>query len=205
MVEKINNMQIEIIGSYRGNYSEGIHLRKMGAIVGKSHTGLLPHLKSLEESKVIYVKSVGKNTIYYLNFKNAELKEYISMCEKAVLLELIGRELFVRKIYEEISLIGLDGTVILFGSFASGRKTKASDFDLLFFGRIKENDKKKIVEIGREYGREIHLNCMSYEQFRKALKNESHLVVEILKNHVVLYNSDLFANEIWRYFNERKR
>ena len=53
MVENINNIKLEIIGLFRGNYLNSFHVREMSKLIGKSHVGLLPHLKAFEKDKVL--------------------------------------------------------------------------------------------------------------------------------------------------------
>jgi len=44
---------------------------------------------------------------------------------------------------------------------------------------------------------------MNFKQFREQLSKQGALAKEVIGNHIVLYNQDLFVNEVLRY-HERK-
>ena len=94
--------------------------------------------------------------------------------------------------------------MVLFGSYASSTNTKDSDIDLLYIGEIKESEKMKLKDFGKTYDKEIHLISMSPKQFKEQLFKQGTLVKEVIKNHIILYNHDIFINEVWRHYYERK-
>ena len=75
---------------------------------------------------------------------------------------------------------------------------------MFYIGEIKESEKKKIKEFGKVYNKEIHLTSMSLKQFKEQLSKQGALTKEIVKNHIILYNHDIFINEMWRHYYERK-
>ena len=204
MVDKINNMKLEIISLFRNNYLVQFHIRLMAKIIGKSHVSLLPHLKELEKDKILISKEVGKSKVYSLNLSNNQAREFLSFAEKKKSLDLLNKEIFIRKIYDEFINLDLAGSLILFGSYASKTHAEESDIDLLYLGDLKESDSKKIRDLGKIYKREIHLVSMSVKQFREQLSKQGALGREIISNHIILYNHDIFINEVWRHYYERK-
>ncbi len=204
MVESINNMKIDIISLYKSDYLSQFHIRQMGKLIGKSHVSLLPYLKELEKSRVLISKEVGKSKVFSLNLDNNQVRELLSVAEKKKSLELLGKEIFIKKIYEEFVKLDLNGSLVLFGSYASKTHTEESDVDLLYLGDLKESDSKKIKELGKIYKKEIHFVSMDFKQFREQLSEQGALAKEVIGNHIVLYNQDLFVNEVLRY-HERKR
>lgn len=203
MVENINNMKIDIISLYKGDYLSQFHIRQMAKLIGKSHVSLLPYLKELEKVKVLISKEVGKSKVFSLNLSNNQVRELLSVAEKKKSLELLGKEIFIKKIYDEFVKLDLTGSLVLFGSYASKTHTEESDVDLLYLGNLKENDSKKIKELGKIYKKEIHFVSMNFKQFREQLSKQGALTKEVISNHIVLYNQDLFVNEVLRY-HERK-
>lgn len=204
MVENINNIKLDIVSLFRNNYLSQFHIRLMAKIIGKSHVSLLPHLKEFEKNKMFISKEVGKSKVYSLNLNNNQVREFLSFAEKKKSLELLNKEIFIKKIYEEFISLDLSGSLILFGSHASKTHTEESDIDLLYLGNLKESENKKIKELGKIYKREIHLVSMNIKQFREQLSKQGALTKEIISNHIILYNHDLFVNEVWRYYYERK-
>ena len=204
MVETINNIKLGIISLFRSNYFNQFHIREMAKLIGKSHVSLLPHLKSFEKDKILLSKSIGKSKVYSLNLENNQVREFLSLSEKKESLALLNKEFLIKKIYDEFISLNLNGCLILFGSYASLAHNKESDIDLLYLGELKENEKKNIKEFGKTYDKEIHLASMNLEQFKEKLYKQGELIKEILKNHVILYSHDIFINEVWRHYYERK-
>ena len=204
MVENINNIKLDIISLFRNNYLNQFHIRLMAKLIGKSHVSLLPHLKEFEKDKMLISKEVGRSKVYSLNLNNNQVREFLSFAEKKKSLELLNKEIFIKKIYEEFINLDLNGSLILFGSYASKTHTEESDIDLLYLGNLKESEGKKIKELGKIYKRDIHLVSMNIKQFREQLSKQGALIKEIINNHIILCNHDLFINEVWRHYYERK-
>ena len=200
----VENTNIEIMGLYRNNYLNQFHVRQMAKLIGKSHVGLLPHLKELEKEKILSSKEVGRSKVYSLNLNNNQAREFLSFSEKKKSMELLNKEFFIKKIYEEFINLDLNGCLILFGSYASKTHSEKSDIDLLYLGHLKESEKKKINDLGKTYNKEIHLVSMELSQFREQLLKQGALVKEIVNNHIILYNHDIFVNEVWRYYYGKK-
>lgn len=204
MVESINNIKLELISLFRNNYFGQFHIREMAKLIGKSHVSLLPHLKSFEKDNILLLKNVGKSKVYSLNLENNQVRELLSLSEKKKILNLLNKEFLIKKLYNEFFNLNLNGCLVLFGSYAAFTYTKDSDVDLFYIGELKESEKKKIKEFGKTYNKEIHLTSMNLKQVKEQLSKQGALIKEIVKNHIILYNHDIFINEVWRHYYERK-
>ena len=76
--------------------------------------------------------------------------------------------------------------------------------DLFYFGNHAEKQDVAINALGKLYGIKMHFVSMSASDFRKSLRKDVPLIKEIVKNHIVLQNHDLFVNELWSYYYERR-
>lgn len=204
MVENISNIKLEIISLSRKNYFSQFHIREMAKLIGKSHVSLLPHLKSFEKDKILISKDVGKSRVYSLNLENNLVREFLSLSEKKETLSLFNKEFLIKKLYDEFINLNLNGCLVLFGSYASSTYNKESDIDLFYIGEMKENEKEKIKQFGKTYNKEIHLTSMNLKQFKEQLSKQGALIKEIIRNHIILYNHDIFINEVWRYYYDKK-
>lgn len=202
MVSNINNTSLDLIALYRCNPLAQFHIRQMAKLIGKSHVGLLSHLREFEKNKILISKEVGKSKVYSFNLNNNQGKDFLSLAEKKKALELIDKEVFIRKILNEFINLDLNGTLILFGSYASKTHTQESDIDLFYLGDLKKKENKKMKDFGKIYNKKIHLVSMNLIQFREQLSKQIALCREIINNHIILYNPDIFVNEIWRYYHE---
>ena len=124
------------------------------------------------------------------------------MSEKLKTLELIEKELFINKLYSEIQNMNLQGSLIIFGSYANNTQTKESDIDILYIGNLSEIQEKTVKNLEKLYNKHIHLVKMDEKTFNKSLNSE--LIQEIIKNHIILYNHDLFINKLRMFYNEKK-
>ena len=204
MVESINNIKLELISLFRSNYFNQLHIREMAKLIGKSHVSLLPHLKSFEKDNILLSKNVGKSKVYSLNLENNQVREFLSLSEKKETLNLLSKEFFIKKLYDEFLSLNLNGCLILFGSYASLTHDKESDIDLFYIGELRESEKKKIKDFGKTYNKEIHLTSMNLKQFKEQLSKQGALIKEIVKSHIILYSHDIFISEVWRHYYERK-
>jgi len=98
----------------------------------------------------------------------------------------------------------IPGTIILFGSYTKKTYNDESDIDIAYIGKIIEKELSKIKQIGELYGKKINVKKVSLKNFEKALKEKDPLVIEIIKNHILLQNPEQFINSLWRYYNEKK-
>ncbi|MFH1511269.1 MAG: nucleotidyltransferase domain-containing protein [Candidatus Woesearchaeota archaeon] len=202
MVRITDNM-LEIISLYRSDYKAQFHIREMARQIKVSHVSLLPHLKLLENDNILVSKQIGKSKTYILNLNNNKGREYLSLSEKKKGLLILDSQFFLKKIRDEFISINLGGCLVLFGSFAKSTESETSDIDLLYIGLI--NKKTSTLEnFGRIYGKEIHLMHMTLGEFREHLAKANAMAWEAVKNHVILLNHDIWINELWRYYNERR-
>ena len=202
MVRNINDIKLDIIGLYGGNYLSEFHIRKMAKLIGKSHVSLLPHLRKFEKDKILTAKNIGRSRVYSLNMENNQVREFLSLSEKKRTIEFLNKEFLIKKLYNEF--INLQGCLILFGSYASETHTKESDIDLFYIGNIKKNEKSSIKDFGRMYNRKVHLTNMTLKQFKEQLFEQNPLIKEVVKSHIILYNHDIFINEVWKYYHGKR-
>lgn len=204
MVEKITNTQLLIINLYKSDYLANFHVREMAKLLKKSHVTLLPHLRILEKDKILTSKTIGKNKTYSLNLNNIITKNYISIAETSETTIFLKQIFLIKKITHEMFNLNLQGTIILFGSYAKKTYHDESDIDIFYLGNITDKELNKIKQIGELYGKKINVKKASLKNFETALREKDALVIEIIKNHIILQNPEQFINALWRYYHEKK-
>jgi len=202
MVEKITNWKLKIISLYRTNYMANFYLRELAKLLNTTHVTLIPHLKDLEKDNILISKKVGKNKTFFLNFNNILTKDFISMAEMYKTNNYLEKVFLIKKIYDMLLKLSLQGSIILFGSYVKDYKTELSDIDLFYLGSLSKEQIHEIKKIGKIYGKQINVKKASLENFEKSLHSGSVLIKEIIKNHIILNNSDSFVNALWRYYGE---
>jgi predicted nucleotidyltransferase len=200
MIKKITDFKLKIIGLYKSNYLSSYYIREMAKLLGTSHVALLPHLLQLEKDKVLLKSVAGKNKSYALNLANILTKEYIVMAEKLLTITYLEKSFLIKKIYSEIQEKIPSASFVLFGSFAKKTENKESDIDLLCIS--KEEPDVKFLQV---YTKKISVKTVSEDKFLTAIRNKDSLIIEIIKYHILLTNSEIFINGLWRHYNDIKQ
>ena len=187
MVGKLTNFKVDIVDLFRSNYQERFHIRYMAQLLGTSHVTLLPHLKELEDDKILVVKQVGRNKEFMLNHNNILTKDMIIISEKNKLIDYLSKNNKFIDFYDLLSKETLMSTVIL----------------------VEEKGINKLVCVGKENLKELDI-------IKKLLKSSQlDISVELIsvenfagknlpKDRILLNNSDLFVNIMWRIYCESK-
>ena len=202
MVENITNIKLNIISLYKSNYLCSYHIREMAKLLKKSHVTLLPHINTLEKDKILSLKQTGKNKICTLNIDSNVAKSFLLLAETHQTINISNKIFLIKKIIEGIFNLGLDGSIILFGSYAKQTFNNSSDIDLFYLGNISDKEVQEIKNIGKQYGKIINIKKSTVNYFYDGLRKKDPLVIEIIKNHILLQNGELFINLLWRYYNE---
>ena len=204
MVEKTTNIKLEIIRLFRSDYLAKFHVREMAQLTKKSHVTLLPHLKALEKDKILIPKTIGKNKQHSLNFENIITKNYLNLTETVETTAFLEHVFLIKKIAKEIFNLNLTGTIIAFGSYVKKTFDEESDIDLFYLGKVTDKEIQNIKNIGKMYGKTIHVKKSTFKNFALGLRKKDPLVIEIVKNHIILQNPEQFVNALWRYYDERR-
>lgn len=204
MVEKTTNNKLRIIQLFRSDYLAQFHVREIAKLIKKSHVTLLPHFKALEKDKILISKTIGKNKVYSLNFENIITKNYLTLSETVETTGFLEQIFLIKKITKEIFNLNLFGTVILFGSYAKNTFKEDSDIDLFYLGQITDKEIQNIKKIGKTYGKTINVKKSTLKNFELGLRKKDPLIIEIIKNHVILQNPEQFVNSLWRFYDERR-
>ena len=187
MVGKLTNFKVDIIDLYRANYQERFHIRYMAQLIGVSHVTLLPHLKELEDDKILIAKQVGRNKEFVLNSENILTKDMIIISEKNKLMDYVSKNNKFVQFYDLLSKENLLSTVVLFEDKGKHK--------LICVGNENLNETESLKKLLKECQLIIDVDFVSVETFSN--KN-------ISKDRILLNNSDLFVNILWRIYCESK-
>ena len=182
----LNDKELKILNVFSNDYSRMIYGRDVAKNLGLNQKSVSNALNGLERKHVLKYKIEGRNKYYFLNRMNPGIKEIIKLIEINRKIEFLGNskiaELLV-KLEERVN-----GILIVFGSYASGRNKKGSDLDLFVVGRVDGIDSLKDV-----YGIDINVVRTTRGKFDKG----DIIVKEVMGNHVVLKGVEEFVDLIW--------
>ena len=103
--------------------------------------------------------------------------------------------------------------ITLFGSHVRGYATNKSDVDLLVCvreGGKEDYSKWKLMidnvsdKVRARYGSVLSVSLMTLTDFRENLKNKEPFILTVLKNHFILYGSELYTKEVFSWMMTKK-
>ena len=203
----INQTTLKLIGQYSSNYKSAMHLRELARAVKVDPKAVGLQLKRLELTNILSSTMKGRNREYCLNLNNINTKYYILMAEMLKSISFIERKFLIKKLISEIAS-DIDGSILLFGSFAKEKETKESDIDIAIITEDTRLQKSKIygakiTQVGNEINREINIKMTGKAGFAKGLREKDPLIAEIIGNHIILQGADVFCGLLWDYYVER--
>ncbi len=194
----INQTTLRILGLYRGDYRRALHLRHIARETRVDVKAVQLQLKRLERLNILVSRLRGRNKEYCLNLNNSIAKYYVILAETFASLSYLSRNFLIKKVASEISN-QIDGTIILFCSFASGQATKESDIDL-FIVADRKPLKFAVRETADLIGREISVKSAIRGEFMRGLQDADPVVREVVLEHIILRGVDDFCDIMWRYY-----
>ena len=197
----INQTTIKILALFRTDYETAIHVREIARNIQTDTKTVGIHLNRLENINVLKSTIRGRNKEYQLNLDNPVTKYYVILAETYTTITYLEGNYLIKKLTGEI-LDRIDGTVILYGSYAKGEATEDSDIDLLVI-TDKKIDRKAISETGKIMAKEINIKETNSVLFQEGVKENDPLISEVIKNYIVLEKIDSFVKAMWRYYVER--
>jgi predicted nucleotidyltransferase len=204
MKEKVAmNVEYRLLSLYRTDYTAKLHMRAMAKLLQTSHMTLLPHLKRLEELKILKAETVGKNKQYTLNKETILTKHYLTVAEELVAISYLEKNFLIKKLVEHLSQRDFFVPIVLFGSYPKGYATEESDIDLFAVGKLSPDQREHIDKFETVYGTKINLKAVTAEKFYNALRSGDILIKEVVANHIILFNPDPFVGLLWRSYVER--
>jgi predicted transcriptional regulator len=197
----INQTTLKILGLFRNDYRRSLHLRQISRETRVDVKAVQLQLKRLERMNILSSVRKGRNKEYSVNLRNSVAKYYLILAETYASITYLAKNFLVKTIITEIG-DGLEGTAILFGSFAKGESNKESDVDLFVIRGKKPGVSlnNALGEVGDRVGREISAKYGTRGQFLKGLEEGDPLVREVVSNHILLRGLDDFCEIMWRHY-----
>lgn len=164
------------------------HLREIARRTKVSAPYVKKELGNLKVLNLILESRKGNMKLFKINKSSPIFGELKRIFLKTEVLGDFLRESFVK---DEISYS------LIFGSFASGKESEASDIDVLIIGKIKEEELLETIRNAeKETGREINYILWSEKEFLTKAKEKNHLLQDIISKPIIMLTGD--ENEFGR-------
>ncbi|MBI2564830.1 nucleotidyltransferase domain-containing protein [Candidatus Woesearchaeota archaeon] len=195
MYNKINITEngLQIISLFTNGFDREYYIREVEKLLKISPRTAQLILEDLENKGIIESKVKGKIKSYKLKI-NELSNRYLIFVEQYKSIAFMEKNLLVKEVIEKIGNF-IDGIGVIFGSYAKGISNKESDLDIFVAGDYK---KEEIKKVSRNLGIEISIKCYPLKTFEKNV-NQDILIKEVLKNHIIFKNTELFIKKVMKY------
>jgi len=195
MYNKINITEngLQIISLFTNGFDREYYIREVEKLLKISPRTAQLILEDLENKGIIESKVRGKIKSYKLKI-NELSNRYLTFVEQYKSIAFMEKNLLVKEVIEKISPF-INGIGIIFGSYAKGISNKESDLDIFVVG---DYEKEEIKKVSRNLGIEISIKCYLLKTFEKNVTQDI-LIKEVLKNHIVFKNTELFIQKVLKY------
>jgi uncharacterized protein len=193
MITKVNDMDLKVLQLFTRGYNKGYYIREVEKLLNVSSKTALITLDKLEKIGILKSEVKGKIKVYTI-IKSILSREFFLLTEQYKKIIFLQNNHLIKEIIEKSDKF-LEGIVIIFGSYAKGTQRNDSDLDLFIVGKF---DEKKIKEIGEKYGINIDIKSYSTKIFEKEI-NKDILLKEIVKNHVLIKDSERFVRRVVKW------
>jgi predicted nucleotidyltransferase len=186
----ITETDLMILALFSHGYDREYYIREVCTYLPISPGTAQTVLVRLEDKRVLASSQRGKIRLFRI--KPSEISiQYFILAEIYKKIRFMEENPYISEVMDRVSSC-TQGTTLLFGSYAKGTETEASDLDIFVAGRYDEGE---VVKIGEMYG--VEVNIKSYPDTAFGLKYLSDpLVLEVRKNHIVWKNTESFVREV---------
>lgn len=183
----LNRKNIQILEPFIFNYNKKITASEIARIYNLNQKSVYLFLESLEKDSILLSEFQGKNKLYFFNKDNKELvKHFICVVEHSRTINFFKKNPELKFIFHKI-LPHINGTLVVFGSYAKNIQKEDSDLDLFVLGHFNE---KEIDIISKTFNMDVNI------KFQKRYKDDT-LTKEIKKNHIIVKGIEKFIESVW--------
>ncbi len=160
----------------------------------KSNNALSLAFKKFKDENLVIEKRVGRSLLYTLDINNELVFNYIELINIKKIQKIVLRA--IKRIKKDIEKHTSFFSIVIFGSYAIGKQTKDSDFDVAIF--IEKENKRKTIETALKSSElktplNIHGHVISEYEFLEMLKiDNENLGKQIARKNLSIYNSHIF-------------
>ncbi|MFA6088711.1 MAG: nucleotidyltransferase domain-containing protein [Candidatus Woesearchaeota archaeon] len=163
----------------------------------KSNSIIQKSIVTFLTEELVKKREVGNIILYAVNLENSVIFSYFNILIKEKMSKLIKNSLKIIK--EELSGIEFV-SIVLFGSYAQGKQTEKSDFDIAIF--VNSSDDKKNCELSMKSAElksilKLDFHVITKHEMLQMLKDKyENLGKQIAYKHIVIQNPEIFYSII---------
>ena len=176
----------ETIKPFLNTYQEQLTGSQIAKQQNLNQKTVANHLTVLEEQGILASTTQGRNKLYQFNNNyKPSVRLFILAAEHIKTLHFYQSYPIIKEIAEKIRP-HINGSAILFGSYAKGIPKKHSDIDLLIIGSCQE---QQIERVAKTYQKEINLKIYPTFEYDTLTK-------EAIAHHVYLKGAEEVVDKV---------
>lgn len=165
--------RLAVLNQLANATENGFHLRELERRTGLNSRGIIRELHALREAGILVSRRVGRQVIYRLN---PDCPIYTEL--RALVIKTAGLADVLRAML--LPFANRIDLAYVYGSFASGEVTAASDVDLMVVGDVPLRELAgSLRKAARELSREINPTIYRTKEYRTRLKQEDSFVARM--------------------------
>ena len=197
-MSNITQKWVELLKPFSSDYSAKLSVSELARRTKIPQQTASRILKELIKLNMVSYEIEGKNKKYYLDIRKKDTKIILSILENQKALGFQYKNKVVAITINELS--DYCDSIIIFGSYASGKFHEKSDLDLVIFN----GNKRESMKIINKQTIKINEHYINYKEFEGLLKKRNPLTIEILQNHILFGDVSKIVNIFWGREYERR-
>lgn len=196
MLENITIIDLKILSIYVKDYAASFSIRQITKNLGINYSHAFKRIKVLAGQKILLEKKQGQANTISLNVQNIDTIQLISFVEEQESRKLKNSTL--RLLIKEAIQIDPFACLGVFGSRASGKATKKSDWDVFIITQKTKEMSKIMTKF--PHVTDIQLQVFSLKEFWDSLLSRKETVVKhIIRNKKIIHNPHPFYGIIYNW------
>ncbi|MBI5065052.1 nucleotidyltransferase domain-containing protein [Candidatus Woesearchaeota archaeon] len=190
MLENINIMDFRILSVFVPDFARIYSIREIISTLGINYSYGFKRIKELVKKNILLEDKGRHSSRISFNLNNLNNIKLISFVEEQTSENVDFVKL--KLIIQEVCSIDPFACIGLFGSRASSRAKKDSDWDV-FIISCKKKEVEKLCNFKTSIYENVHFQVFSLEEFKDSLESPEETVIRhIIRNKKILYNPHPF-------------
>jgi len=193
MLKDITMMDLNVLNVYIPDYAAVFSIREITTRLNINYSHAFKRIKYLIKQGILTEKKRGQANEIAFNIRNMDAVQMLCFVEESAELQNSSLRLIAR----EAMQIDPFACVGLFGSRASGRAVKTSDWDVFIIAQKSRISQMNKIMNNFPQIRNIQMQVFSLEEFEESLLSAEETVVKhIARNKRIVYNPHPFYSII---------
>jgi predicted nucleotidyltransferase len=181
-----------------------LQMHTRGEIMTNSNNMRNALVMRLKQEGVLTEQSVGRTGLLALNMESDSTHHYIAMANLNALPAEARRAL--TNIRDQVSKVTPFHAIVVFGSFAAGKQTRASDLDVAI---IVEKDRTAVEAACHEAQLktvlQLDFQVIGRKELKEMLAAPPNVGTEIARSHLAIYNPRIFYDIIMEAYGSARQ